>query len=53
MVGAQGSGQGYHMYGAPGTYRVLLIGARGSGRKTQARMLAQHFGIVYGTYLLL
>ncbi|XP_026324064.1 adenylate kinase 8 [Hyposmocoma kahamanoa] len=47
VVGAQGPSQGYHMYGAPGTYRVLLIGPRGSGRKTQGRMLALHFGIVY------
>ncbi|XP_041974414.1 adenylate kinase 8-like [Aricia agestis] len=45
--GAQGPGQGYHMVGAPSVYRVLLIGARGSGRRTQAKLAAQHFGLVY------
>ncbi|XP_049888016.1 adenylate kinase 8 [Pectinophora gossypiella] len=45
--GAQGPGQGHQVVGAPGVYRVLLIGPRGSGRKTQARMLARHFGLVY------
>lgn len=45
--GAQGEGQGFHVLGAPGVYRVLLIGARGSGRHTQARITAKHFGLVF------
>ncbi|XP_022113056.1 adenylate kinase 8 [Pieris rapae] len=44
--GAQGPKQGVHAIGAPGTYRVLLIGPRGSGRRTQARTAAKHFDLV-------
>ncbi|KAI5631915.1 adenylate kinase domain-containing protein [Phthorimaea operculella] len=45
--GMQGPGQGFNMVGAPSVYRVLLIGPAGSGRKTQAKMLARHFGLVF------
>ncbi|XP_063633440.1 adenylate kinase 8-like isoform X1 [Cydia splendana] len=44
--GAQGPKQGFHATGAPGVYRVALIGPRGAGRKTQAALLAKHFGLV-------
>ncbi|XP_061383004.1 adenylate kinase 8-like isoform X3 [Danaus plexippus] len=46
-AGAQGPGQGIHATGAPGVYRVILMGPRGSGRKTQAMAAAKHFGLVY------
>ncbi|XP_045456499.1 adenylate kinase 8-like [Melitaea cinxia] len=46
-AGAQGPGRGLHAWGAPGVYRVLLVGPRGSGRKTQAIAAARHFDIVY------
>ncbi|CAG9575409.1 unnamed protein product [Danaus chrysippus] len=46
-AGAQGPGQGIHATGAPSVYRVILIGPRGSGRKTQAMAAAKHFGLVY------
>ncbi|XP_048005773.1 adenylate kinase 8-like isoform X2 [Leguminivora glycinivorella] len=45
-AGAQGPKQGFHAVGAPGVYRVALIGPRGAGRKTQAVLLAKHFGLV-------
>ncbi|XP_052758800.1 adenylate kinase 8-like [Galleria mellonella] len=45
--GLQGSKQGLHVVGAPGVYRVLLIGPRGAGCNTQAVMLAKHFGLIY------
>ncbi|KAJ0180892.1 hypothetical protein K1T71_002977 [Dendrolimus kikuchii] len=45
-AGAQGPLQGYHVVGAPGVYRVILIGPRGSGRKTHSVILAKHFGLV-------
>lgn len=32
--------------------RVLILGPRGSGRKTQARLLASNLNIIYGNYLL-
>ncbi|XP_072935344.1 adenylate kinase 8 isoform X2 [Epargyreus clarus] len=44
--GAQGPAQAAHADGAPGVYRVLLLGAKGSGRRTQANTLAKHFGLV-------
>lgn len=46
-AGAQGPKQGYHVVGAPGTYRVVLLGPRGSGRHSQGLILAKHFGLVY------
>ncbi|XP_030033397.2 adenylate kinase 8 [Manduca sexta] len=46
-AGAQGPKQGHHVVGAPGVYRVLIIGPRGSGRRSQAMTLAKHFGLVY------
>lgn len=46
-AGAQVSGQGVHVIGAPGVYRVLIIGPRGSGRKTQAMLTAKHFELIY------
>lgn len=46
-AGAQGPGRGLHAWGAPGVYRVLLVGPRGSGRKTQAIAAARHFDMVY------
>ncbi|XP_069357193.1 adenylate kinase 8 [Maniola hyperantus] len=49
-AGAQGAGQGFHAPGAPGVYRVLLIGAIGSGRRTQAMATARHFDLVYLYY---
>ncbi|CAH2267673.1 jg15693 [Pararge aegeria aegeria] len=45
--GAQGPGQGFHAQGAPGVYRVLIIGPSGSGRRTQAASAARHFDLVY------
>ncbi|XP_063545804.1 adenylate kinase 8-like [Cydia strobilella] len=45
-AGAQGPKQGFHATGAPGAYRVALIGPRGAGRKTQAAALAKQFGLV-------
>ncbi|CAH0600854.1 unnamed protein product [Chrysodeixis includens] len=45
--GAQGPKQGISVVGAPGVYRVLLLGPRGSGRRSQAHLLAKHFGLVY------
>ncbi|CAG5035058.1 unnamed protein product [Parnassius apollo] len=44
--GAQGAGQSLQAVGAPGVYRVLLLGPRGSGRKRQAVALAERFGLV-------
>lgn len=52
LGGAQGPGQGHHVVGAPGTYRVIIIGPRGSGRHTQAQMTAKHFGLVYCKYAI-
>ncbi|VVD02597.1 unnamed protein product [Leptidea sinapis] len=46
-AGAQGPGQGLQAVGAPGVYRVILIGPRSSGRRTQGKMAAKHFGLVY------
>lgn len=46
-AGLQGTREGYHTVGAPGVYRVVLIGPRGSGCRTQAAALAKHFGLVY------
>ena len=46
-AGAQGPGQGFHVLGAPGVYRVVLIGPRGSGRRTQGITAAKHFNLVY------
>ncbi|CAB3259290.1 unnamed protein product [Arctia plantaginis] len=46
-TGAQGPKQGFHVVGAPGLYRVVLLGPSGSGRNSQARALAKHFGLVY------
>ncbi|XP_004928678.1 adenylate kinase 8 isoform X1 [Bombyx mori] len=46
-AGAQGPYQGHHVVGAPGVYRVLVIGPRGSGRRSQALALAKHFRLVY------
>ncbi|XP_052747431.1 adenylate kinase 8-like [Bicyclus anynana] len=46
-AGAQGSGQGFHATGAPGVYRVLLIGPSGCGRATQARATSRHFDLVH------
>ncbi|XP_045507566.1 adenylate kinase 8 [Colias croceus] len=51
--GAQGPGQGVHASGAPGVYRVLLIGPRGSGRRTQAMAAAKQFDLVYLEFGLL
>ncbi|KAJ2946716.1 hypothetical protein O0L34_g12774 [Tuta absoluta] len=48
--GMQGPGQGFNMVGAPSVYRVLLIGPPGSGKKTQAKLLARHFGLVFLNY---
>ncbi|XP_045764161.1 adenylate kinase 8-like [Maniola jurtina] len=49
-AGAQGAGQGLHALGAPGVYRVLLIGPAGAGRRTQAMAAANHFDLVYLYY---
>ncbi|KOB73214.1 putative adenylate kinase-like protein C9orf98-like protein, partial [Operophtera brumata] len=46
-AGAQGPRQGHHVVGAPGIYRVLIVGPRGAGRRSQALALAKHFGLVY------
>ncbi|XP_060810580.1 adenylate kinase 8 isoform X1 [Amyelois transitella] len=46
VAGLQGPGQGHAVVGAPGVYRVLLIGPRGAGCRTQGTMLAKHFGLV-------
>ncbi|CAK1548042.1 unnamed protein product [Leptosia nina] len=46
-AGAQGRGQGLHAIGAPGVYRVLILGPRGSGRRTQAMLAAKHFDLVF------
>lgn len=48
-AGLQGAGQGHAVLGAPGVYRVLVIGPRGSGRATHAQGLAEHFGLVFCT----
>ncbi|CAH2989759.1 unnamed protein product [Chilo suppressalis] len=45
--GLQGPFQGYHVVGAPGVYRVLLLGPPGCGRSTQGSQLAKHFGITH------
>ncbi|RVE55215.1 hypothetical protein evm_000113 [Chilo suppressalis] len=42
-----GGTQGYHVVGAPGVYRVLLLGPPGCGRSTQGSQLAKHFGITH------
>ncbi|XP_075989749.1 adenylate kinase 8 [Anticarsia gemmatalis] len=46
-AGHQGPKQGLHVVGAPGVYRVVLLGPRGSGRRSQAYALAKHFGLVF------
>ncbi|KAJ8734483.1 hypothetical protein PYW08_013733 [Mythimna loreyi] len=46
-AGHQSFRQGINAVGAPGVYRVLLLGARGSGRSTQGTHLAKHFGLVF------
>ncbi|KAM3957028.1 adenylate kinase 8 [Aphomia sociella] len=46
-AGLQGPKQGIQVVGAPGVYRVLLIGPRGAGCRTQAIALAKHFGLIY------
>ncbi|CAH0722160.1 unnamed protein product, partial [Brenthis ino] len=46
-AGAQGPGQGLHVVGAPGVYRVVLIGPRGSGKRTQGITTAKHFNLIY------
>ncbi|KAL0896147.1 hypothetical protein ABMA27_012097 [Loxostege sticticalis] len=45
--GLQNTRHGYHVVGAPGVYRVVLIGPRGSGTKTHGLGLAKHFGLIY------
>ncbi|KAL4719063.1 hypothetical protein ACJJTC_015402, partial [Scirpophaga incertulas] len=39
--------QGYHAIGAPGVYRVLLLGPRGAGCTVQGAALARQFRLVY------
>ncbi|XP_053601917.1 adenylate kinase 8 isoform X2 [Plodia interpunctella] len=46
VAGLQGPGQGHAVVGAPGVYRVLLIGPKGAGCRSQAAALAKHFGLV-------
>lgn len=50
-AGHQGPKQGICAVGAPGVYRVLLLGPRGSGRSSQAVALAKHFGLVFCKYI--
>ncbi|XP_059056509.1 adenylate kinase 8-like isoform X1 [Achroia grisella] len=52
-AGLQGPRQGLHVVGAPGVYRVLLIGPRGAGSRTQAVTLAKHFGLIYLNFAVL
>nr|XP_049698604.1 adenylate kinase 8-like [Helicoverpa armigera] len=49
-AGQQGPKQGMYAIGAPGVFRVLLIGPRGSGRSSQAKALAKNFGLVFLHY---
>ncbi|XP_063830203.1 adenylate kinase 8-like isoform X2 [Ostrinia nubilalis] len=45
--GLQHTRHGYHVVGAPGVYRVVLVGPRGSGARTQGLQVAKHFGLIY------